>query len=194
MRSRFLNLIFEPHRFPVLLFSVFLGVVGIKAVFIAHTHKMITGQPLLLGQDHRSFSHLPPFILTRIRDFFNGSAFKRPSSNPVPEASLDDNWDRVLIIPFISLSDAGNQYIVLVEAPGLSISNIAIRLTGRELTIAPHANNGNKVLVRDHRIRLPGPVAATGPPTAEAVAAGRLRVTLRKVETKMDSEPTNGRY
>jgi HSP20 family molecular chaperone IbpA len=100
-----------------------------------------------------------------------------------------------LIIPFISLSDNGSSYVVLVEAPGLSISNIEFQLNGRELVIssgtfaAMIATTGalSLVSIPKHRIRFPGPVADTGPPVAEAVAAGRLRVTLRKAKSEDDS-------
>ncbi len=107
---------------------------------------------------------------------------------------MDDGWDRVLIIPFIRLSDSGNSYVVLVEAPGLSISNIEFQLNGRELVIssgtfaAMIATTGalSLVSIPKHRIRFPGPVADTGPPIAEAVAAGRLRVILRKATSEDD--------
>jgi HSP20 family molecular chaperone IbpA len=189
MRSRFANLILEPRRLPVLLIVFVLGVVGLQAVFIAHTHKLITGRPLLLGQDHRSLSHLPPFYFRRIRETLE-SAFYRPSSNPVPEASSDADWDRVLIIPFITLTDEGNRYIVFVEAPGLSPSNINLRLRGRELSIssvvftaaAPPGSLQTRPAFLEHRVRLPGPVAETGPPAAETISTGRLRVTMHKAE------------
>ena len=200
MRSRFLKLIPGVIRLPVLYVPLVLGVVGIQAVFIAHTHKMITGQPLLLGQDHRSLAHLPPFIFRRIRDTHNGSASISPSSNPVPEASSDDDWDRVLIIPFISLAEEGNYYTVVVEAPGLTVSNIEVRMNGRELslsssfvTLMHHTGAIVQTREAEHRIRFPGPVSETGPPVAEALSAGRLRVAMRKASPKRETEPASRR-
>lgn len=185
MRSRFLSV--RPNRFHVLCLTLTLGVVGLQAVFIAHTHKMITGQPLLLGQDHRGLSHLPPLFFKRIRGFL-GSAFKSPSSNPVPEASSDADWDRVFIFSFVSVSDDDARYIVQVEAPGLSVSNVDLRLTGRELAIAsdafnpapPSARTLARAGVPEQRVRFPGPVSETGPPVPETVSEGRLRVIVQK--------------
>jgi HSP20 family molecular chaperone IbpA len=175
----------------VLLASFVLGVVGLQAVFIAHTHKMITGQPLLLGQDHRSLSHLPPFFFSFLSFFRRFSETGAPSSSSILlNRDLRGGWETATLVPLITLSEHGNYYIVVMEAPGLCSSNIEITLNGRELHLATQSvpaefKNVESVDKTDtslYRVRLPGPISETGPPPAEFMTGGRLRVTLRKAE------------
>ena len=146
---------------PVLLASFVLGVVGIQVVLIAHTHKMITGQPLLHGRDHHDLSHLPPLFLSKSRP--------------------DD--EELIIVPFASLSEDDNCYVILMDAPGISLNSVTILLQGRELAI-----QSRSPAVWEKRFRLPGPVSSTGPPTPQLCEPGRLRILVRKAEAPPEAE------
>ncbi len=207
MKKCLCNLNLIPRWYLVLLGSLFLGVVGLQTVHIAHTHKMITGQPLLLDQDHHGLSHLPPLFLSRLRP--SGEPYSSPSSTsedapsavPPDDALLnvschDTDWDTLVIIPFISLTVDGNCYVVLLDAPNICPSNIEITLCGRELSVLSRTVTSNVQSSRvvhaetfwERRIRLPGPVSTTGPPIGEFSSSGQLRITLRKEDAPPKSE------
>jgi HSP20 family molecular chaperone IbpA len=58
------------------------GVVVLQAVLIAHTRKMITGQPLLQGQDHRGLAHHHPFSSTSSTPAIRSRSFSLSASAP----------------------------------------------------------------------------------------------------------------
>lgn len=187
--------------FPVLLASFVLGVVGLQAVFIAHTHMMITGQPLLQGQDHHGLSHLPPLFLSRSRLAGSRKSRTIPYSSSLSDSrsfhadsaerfESDTGWDTLPATPFVDLSEDPACYVVVMEAPGLSPSNIEINLRGRDLAIAGRSLTRCRTATGslatftcwEKRVRLPGPVTTTGPPVSEFNASGQLRVTIRKAD------------
>ena len=193
----------NPHRIwlPVLFITILiLGVVGIQVVLIAHTQKMITGQPLLQGQDHQDLSHSPPLFL-----YHAGRAAHRSCPSPFRRAPaaesstlLKDDWENLPPVPFVSLGEDGNCYVILMEAPDISPHTIDIRLQGRELAIQTRPSvetaSSTSRIARigssgwGRRIRLPGPVSATGPPTPQLSAPGRLRIIVRKADHPADAE------
>lgn len=96
----------------------------------------------------------------------------------------------MVLIPFVSLTEDGNCYVVLMDAPELCPSNIDITLDGRELAISSRTftttdQDSGSVQSKtfwERRIRFPGPISTTGPPTREFSASGRLRITMRKAD------------
>jgi hypothetical protein len=208
MKTGFFNLVPVSRWSQVLFGSLFLGVVGLQVVHIAHTHnKMITGQPLLLGQDHHDLSHLPPLFLpiARFATFSNRFLVSTPHDAAIPSdppvtgtTGLDDGWDSMVIIPFVSLSDDGDCYVILMDAPDLCPSNIEITLCGRELAISSRTFSSNinasgvvqSKTFWERRIRFPGPVSTTGPPKSEFSASGRLRISMPKAEIPPTAKET----
>ncbi len=102
----------------------------------------------------------------------------------------------MVVSPFISLTEDGNYYVVLMDAPGLCPSNVEITLNGRELVIASHTVTSNVpssavvqiTTVWERRIRFPGPVLSTGPPSSEFHAPGRLRISMQKADAPPSTE------
>ncbi|MFO7536160.1 MAG: Hsp20/alpha crystallin family protein [Kiritimatiellia bacterium] len=184
-------------KVPVLLVSLVLGVVGIQAVLIAHMHKMITGQPLLLGQDHHGLSHLPPLFLSKFnsasKSISRFSTAHRPFSFfDSPDTRLARNeWDQMVVTPFIRLFEEGGNYVVLMESPDLHPGNLEITLSGRELIISSRSFTSRKTEndfvvethFSEHRVRLPGAIVGTGPPKPEFQPGGRVKLCLKKADS-----------
>jgi len=99
--------------------------------------------------------------------------------------------------PAVDLRDCGDRYVVLVDVPGVPGSEIAVRVVGRELTVAgrklpdrdPHGSVHCLHMERGFgpfsvEILLPGPVQ---PSASRAVLrAGVLEVTLPHLAERRD--------
>ncbi len=110
--------------------------------------------------------------------------------------STDEGWESLVIVPFLTLREDVNSYIVQMDAPGLVPGNIDIRLQGRDLSIQScfaSSESATSAIFKtaafwERRIRLPGPVSTTGPPAPQLNTPGRLRIVVQKADPPLDAE------
>lgn len=98
-------------------------------------------------------------------------------------ASLDDGWERLIVMPAFDVRDRGTAYHVRFSLPDGNTQGTELTLEGRVLTIgvaAPTQTRHGAVAVRyNRRILLPGPVAEASD-TRAFLTNGLLYVVVPK--------------
>ncbi|MDD4871974.1 MAG: Hsp20/alpha crystallin family protein [Kiritimatiellae bacterium] len=110
-----------------------------------------------------------------------------------PFVNLDDGWDALLTSPTMDMKERDNRYVVVFSIPGVQLSDIAVTLDGRILTVITAVYgggmNGTQVGTFERSVQLPGPVGDAH--LAQAILTnGILRVSIPK---SVGAEPAGKR-